>query len=109
MKKGIPKIDGIAVGEFEGNFLGPSPRLKAKAAFVDSHNGSTHGWTTCEQWSPTTIQKLKEFRAAMEEDLAGLHFQDSDSEFVDTSDVSSRSAEAPTGLGEHLNKDADSV
>lgn len=99
MKRGTPKFDGIAVGELTVNFLSPSgPAVKAKAAFVDSKTGHTHGWTECVQWSKETITRLEQLRAQMEVDLARRHMQDSET-FAGETGVS---LGAPGGLGEHL-------
>lgn len=100
MIKGTAKIDGIAVGEFTATFIGPSHECVAKAAFVNSKNGETHGWTTNKtRWSATTLAKLKELRESMEVDLAAIHL-DGESELVVTSTPSF--AREGGGLGEHL-------
>lgn len=79
MIKGQPVFDGLAVMEFSANFLG-AVELNAKAAFVQTADvgerkgGATHGSTTCTRWSDTTLKKLDELKAAMEQDLARRHF-----------------------------------
>lgn len=104
---GVAAFDGLAVGELTATFMGPSLKLTAKAAFVASKTGHTHGWTSNEQWSPTTIEKLKELRAAMEQDLARVHFGE-----VDTAQASpgmAFPAPPPGGIGEHVTGDAPSI
>ena len=75
MIRGVPKFDGIAIGEGTFSFLGTTVHLEAKAAFVDAKSGDTHGWTKNMQWSPGTMAKLHELRALMEQDLSRLHMQ----------------------------------
>ena len=75
MIHGSPKFSGLAIGELTLNKLGPTLKLEAKAAFVDPKTGSTHGWTTGSQWSPTTIAKLGELLALMEMDMGRAHFE----------------------------------
>lgn len=75
MITGTPKFHGLAVGEFTCNVMGVNVALKAKAAFVDPATGTTHGWTEATNgWSPATMLKMREFVAAMEEDIAAVHF-----------------------------------
>ncbi len=45
MIRGNAKFDSISVGEFSGSFLGSTLAFEAKAAFVNSKTGDTHGWT----------------------------------------------------------------
>lgn len=99
MVHGTAKFDGIALGEFTVNFLGPTTKVVAKAAFVGTQSGHTHGWTTNEQWSPETMQKLGELRAAMESDLARVHFTGGD--VASSSGVFGGQI---GGLGEHLSE-----
>lgn len=98
MIRGTAKFDGLAIGELSANLLGPTVKLTAKAAFVDSGSGNTHGWTTNESWSPETMSKLRELRAAMEQDLARMHFGEG---LTERSEVFG--GQTPSGgLGEHL-------
>jgi hypothetical protein len=99
MIRGTAKFDGLAVGELSANLLGPMAKLTAKAAFINSETGHTHGWTTNEQWSPETIVKLRELRAAMEADLARIHFGDG---LVEKGEVFG--GQVPGGLSEHLSE-----
>ena len=58
------------------SFFGPSVSLVAKAAFVSSETGQTHGYTTHERWSPAVTEKLNELRALLEREIACVHFAD---------------------------------
>ena len=77
MVRGSAKFDSVVVGEGTFSFLaaGGSPALEAKAAFVNSRSGETHGWTTNRQWSPAVLEKMKELRSLMEIDLGMLHLE----------------------------------
>lgn len=110
MIQGAPKFSGLAVGEITVNKMGPTLKMEAKAAFVDPKTGSTHGWTTGNQWSPTTVVKLGELLALMEEDMARIHFDGggttSDSPITPVRQVPGVSG----GLGEHVaGRDGDQV
>lgn len=103
MIRGNTKFDGLAVGEGSFSFLGATLHLEAKAAFVNSRTGDTHGWTKNTQWSPQVIEKLKELRALMEVDLGHIHLQGG-GEVLSTA-VPLGTALTSTeggGLGEHL-------
>jgi hypothetical protein len=107
MIKGIPRFDGIAIGQLSANFNRETLHLEATAGFVDSKTGETHGWTKGDgrMWSKETMQKLLELREAMESDFSRLHFSMTGSEYVGP--VHSK---APSGIGEHLaTADAPSV
>jgi hypothetical protein len=108
--KGTTKFDGIAIGEFQAKFVGPTLEFVAKAAFVNSKTGDTHGWTTNRTWSPQVITKLKELKGLMELDLGAVHF-DGGGELMDAAVhapyVGDR--QEPGGLGELLSVDAPSV
>jgi len=64
----------VAVGELSVSFLGTTLKFTAKAAFLNKDTRETHGWTENTNWSPSTIQKLRELKEAMETDLANIHF-----------------------------------
>jgi hypothetical protein len=98
--RGVPKFDGIAIGEFTVNFMGQTLEMRAKAAFVDSKTGSTHGATEHRHWSEMTIEKLKELRAAMELDLGQLHFEGGGSLLLTA--AQGRQADEGGGLGDHV-------
>lgn len=95
------KFDTIRVAEISVNLLETPALISAKAAFVNTKTGATHGWTTCKSWSEETVAKLRELRESMERDLANTHFEDgSSSSSPTTSGGSVR--EGFQGLGEHL-------
>lgn len=97
------KFNHVAVGELSANFLEMPAKVSAKAAFVDTKTGQTHGSTVCTHWSEATTQKLRELREAMERDLARLHFADAgEGGAVETTTGSGAIRETFKGLGEHL-------
>lgn len=104
MIRGNPKFDSVSVGEGTFNFLGSTLQFEAKAAFVNSRTGDTHGWTKNTQWSAGVIEKLKELRALMEVDLGQLHLENGGEVLVTTtSSAGGGIPPAPVpGLGEHL-------
>lgn len=105
MKQGMLKANGISLGALEIDFMGkPGGSMKAKAAFVDTVTGLTHGWTTHEAWSPVVKQKLLEFREAIEADLAQAHFVGGEATTMGSGlAATSTQVSGPTGgLGEHL-------
>lgn len=68
------KIDGVMVGEMEISLLGPRPSVTIKYALVNSSTGSTYGSGTVREFSPTTVEKFKEFIGSVEEDILTLLF-----------------------------------
>lgn len=102
MIRGTPKFDGLAVGEFTANFLSPTIRLHAKAAFIDTKSGATCGWTEGTNWSPDTLAKVQELRLAVERDLAMMHFSGGGEQPMAVSTPA-----LTQGLGEHLGADGD--
>jgi hypothetical protein len=100
MIRGTPKFDGVAVLEGTFSFLASATALTGKAAFTNSRTGDTHGWTQNTQWSPATIEKLKELRASMEVDLGGLHLEGGGEEII--SAIRPARSESPVGLDDHL-------
>jgi hypothetical protein len=93
----------IAVGELSVNFIkGPTAEIKVKAAFVNTENGKTYGWTEGAPWSKETIERLAELRHCMERDLAAVHFADAAEGSPGTSIAGGSMADAPKGLGERL-------
>lgn len=110
MRTGTLKANSLRIASFEVDYLVPGGTIKAKAAFVNTVSGLTHGWTTHNNWSSETLQKLKELRESMELDLADAHF-------LDTGEIPQAVGEskpiAPQlvgGLSEHLGSDdADSI
>ena len=89
----------MALGELSANFLGATIELRAKAAFVNTEDGATHGWTEGSGaiWSPDTIRQLELLRSAMESDLARMHMEDAQP--IQRGKSEERS---PSGLAEHL-------
>lgn len=104
MIRGSTKIDGIALGDGTFSFLSADSRLTAKAAFVSSTTGHTHGWTNMSGgWSKETLLKLQELRTSMERDLAGLHLTEVSTEQRPGLALPTAPDDAaPSGLGEHL-------
>jgi hypothetical protein len=100
MIKGNPKFDGVTIGEFTAIFMGPTLDFKAKAAFVNSKTGQTHGWTTNQTWSPPVVAKLQELRALMEADLGAVHFEGGGEQHE--APTQRHDVRPPTGLGEHV-------
>lgn len=99
-------FDGIAITTVEADILKKS--LTARAAFVDTRKGTTHGWTEGNGtiWSETTKKLFEELIGSMERDLGRLHF-------TSMPNMPSRETGidlSTGGLGEHLSdKDAPSV
>jgi hypothetical protein len=98
---GKPKFDGVAVLQLEASFV-QGAKLTAKAAYVDSKTGKTHGSTAAGTglWSRTTLDALEALRAAMEADVAQRDFD------VDPPTTALFPQVAQQGIGEHLNGDA---
>lgn len=109
--QGIPKFDAVQLMEIGViDFRqGQEPRLTAKGAFVNTANGHTFGQTTCNHFSKATRDKLQELRAAMEQDLADLVFETTNTGQTPTERTTFNNE--PLGLGEHLASasDAESV
>lgn len=103
MIRGSAKFDGVTVGEASCSFLGATIHLEAKAAFVNTKTGDTHGWTKNTQWSPEVIAKLHELRMLMEMDLGRLHLHDGGEVLATSTAVALVSPDRPGGLGEHFN------
>ena len=101
------KFDTIRVAEITVSFLESPAVVTAKAAFVNTKSGATHGWTTGKRWSDETMAKLVELRELMERDLSVTHFEDGATSSPTTSGGSVR--EAFQGLGEHLGTSEEGV
>lgn len=112
MKTGTLKADIVMVGEFSANFLGTSVSFSAKAAFASSTTKETHGWTQNTNWTPATMQKLRELKEAMEVDLANIHFVGGAGETTERGGLTLRGNTPPAGededvgLGAHIGNDA---
>jgi hypothetical protein len=106
MIPGTPKFNALVVAEIAIDFL--KSTAKAKAAFINTLSGETHGWTEGSNtiWSEQTKIKLRELRESMEIDLAVVHFGD-----TQRTGTAPTSSPFPTndGLGEHLGLDVDQV
>jgi hypothetical protein len=96
-------FNGIALGEISVSFIENPPKINAKAAFINTSTGQTHGWTLCHQWSAETVAKLKELRALMERDISVLHFADAGGSVIAASTTGGGGiSETFKGLGETL-------
>lgn len=106
MIPGTPKFNGLVVAEISVDFL--KSTAKAKAAFINTLTGETHGWTEGSNtiWSEQTKIKLRDLREAMEADLAVVHFGDA---VRPNTPASSSPFPTKDGLGEHLGSDAEQV
>lgn len=102
MIRGTIAFDGVAVFEGSFSFLGGGIALEGKAAFTNSRTGDTHGWTNNKQWSPTTLEKLKELRALMEVDLGARHLEGGGESLVAAPGNAGGEGEPKGGLGDHL-------
>lgn len=95
------KFDTLRVAEITVNITDTPPTIKARAAFVSTKTGRTHGWTTAASgWSNDTMEKLRELRDCMERDMLFTHFGEDSLSPTTTSSGSLR--EDFKGLGEHL-------
>lgn len=103
------KFNGIAVGEISINFMENPAKVVAKAAFINTNTGQTHGFTTCHQWSPEVIEKLRELRVLMERDVSALHFEDVGGTGTTTTTGSGGMQQGFVGLGEKLGASDDGV
>jgi fructose/tagatose bisphosphate aldolase len=96
--KGVPAFDAVALTEIEAiNFIANDVALVAHGAFVNTATGNTYGSTTCRRWSQSTIDKLKELREAMEQDLAALVFHGTDASVTQSKGLLA----GPGGIAEH--------
>lgn len=109
MIDGTLKATGIAVGEFSCNVLSATVKLTAKAAFIDARSGQTHGWTSCDSWSPATMAKMREFMEAMELDLARQHFTAFSPTTSNVADPARPAGIPEGGLGEHVGGEGEQV
>ncbi len=101
---GTPAFNGIVLLEVEKiNFINADVEMVGHGAFVNTNNGKTYGHTTCRVWSRRTIELLHELRATMEEDMAGMVFEDA------TGQSSAIAAKGPGGLGEVLREEEDNI
>ncbi len=102
------KFNAVRVAEITITVIETPSVISAKAAFVNTETGNTHGWTTCKSWSADTLEKLRELREFMERDIAAIHFTDGAiGPGATTSGGGIR--ETFKGLGEHLGTSDDPV
>lgn len=92
---GTPKFDGIAILDLTVDFTQPSARLTAKAAYVNTKTGETHGWTSGSQWSEETRSLLAALRQSMEQDIAAR-------DFISEGPANLDRTPGLRGLGEHV-------
>lgn len=71
---GTPIFDALALTTIEVDLI--EKNLTAKAAFVNTRTGHSHGWTEGSGtiWSEETKVAVAALAASMERDLAKLHF-----------------------------------
>lgn len=72
--QGPIKVNGVQIGEFQADLLGPFPVLTAKVALVDVDNSQRFGASHHNAWSAATVQKLLELVASMETDVCDQLF-----------------------------------
>lgn len=94
------KFDRVVLVSMEAKFAAAGGSVTAVGAFVSSATGSTHGSTSCHQWSPETVKALLHAKALMEQDMQRLHFDGEPRKPSNLAD--DLSAKVPGGLGEHL-------
>lgn len=94
---GTPVFDALALTTIEINLMDKS--MTAEAAFVNTKNGATHGWTkgTGSIWSEDTKAAVATLVALMEQDLAQLHFGT-----IQAAQGLAVPTQPASGLGEHL-------
>ena len=115
MVKGTPRFDGLAIGEMTVSFLtnllsrkeGDPPAISVKAAFIESKEGTTHGFTYGgakhggPKWSARVFEKAEELRLLLEEELARLHLDglptEGEEEAEGLGEFAAGSREAPQG------------
>lgn len=73
---GTIAFDSITITTLEADILGST--LTARAAFVNTNRGTTHGWTEGSGtiWSAETKAALVALVTSMETDMGKLHFTD---------------------------------
>ena len=113
MKTGTPKFTGVALANMSADFMKPVVELEGQVAFVDPTSGGTYAWTKFKQWSPQTLQKLRELRDSMEQDSANYFLSDSQSveevAVVQPKPQGKGLGSPPRGLGDYLEESADTI
>lgn len=109
MKTGVLKATTLTVTEIHVNLADVTVSFEAHVAFVDTKTSRLHSWSKNRQWTPATMRKLEELRAAMEDDLARIHFGEDTN--LPVEQQSTPAGKKPEGLLAHLNaaEDADPV
>lgn len=97
----MSKFDRVMPAEVSIDFRQAGARLEAKAAFINTATGRTHGWTNMTAgWSKTTYEALRQLQEAMAADLHRVHF---DGEYApQTSTQDGSQPTEPLGLAGHL-------
>lgn len=100
---GTPVFDGLTLIELEANLL--NKQLTCKAAFINTRQGATHGYTegTGAIWSEETRVALRALTDCMERDLARIHLGHTIEGLTPPASV-----QYPAGLSEHLDGDTTS-
>jgi hypothetical protein len=67
---GVPKFDGIAIGEVGINLLGPSVHISAIYAFTNAASGDRFGRGSKDgTWSEETMKRFFSFLESLESDV----------------------------------------
>ena len=68
---GIPRINGVYVGEVALDLRTDQVNFVVTAGFIDTSTGRRFGsFTKMGGWSPETLKKLTDFISGLEDDLA---------------------------------------
>lgn len=78
MKTGTFRADALTLHSVAIDFSRGGVGLTARAGFVHTGSGVTHGWTETATWSTRTLQAIEALKEAMETDLAAHHFHGGD-------------------------------
>ncbi len=100
--RGTLNADTIKVARITVDMLQQTPSIDVLAALVNEKTGQTLAWANSDgaRWSPATLEKLRELREAMEEDMGKALFID---HVVERRRASGgRGVRMEGGLGEHL-------
>lgn len=113
MKTGTARVLGVVVASIDMNFLETTARIETQAALVNPKTGGTVGWLKERNWSPATMEKVRELRDAMEADLAKNLFEETTGDAFPVTqdaprDVTTSAGSPPAGgIGEHLGEGGD--
>jgi hypothetical protein len=92
----------VAIGEVSIKLIEEPHTLVAKAAFVNSKSGVTHGYTHCSSWSKEVMMKMRELCALMAQDLENTHFEGGSAAASTVGVTLPQEIPAITGLGEFI-------